>query len=407
MKRRRRRCSAPSRSATPGARVCVPTCSCSSVIAARQRRALRCRVQLDVRLRLRVRRGHRRHPRAVRQPGGADGEGACDVYLATGEHRPDADDHRPAELPAGLRCPGRAAAGARPATRPNRKPGQTRPAQPGTAIALRNKEIELAIHLPRRRRRRAVPGRRRARPPDIRRLLAGPVTGPGSAPGWGAARSCRVRGDRWSGDASGMSQRAKVYAAEEFVRTLFDRAAQHHSRAIDFFGTPLTLPPEGRFGSVEAVAALRRRGAGAARSGDRAGPMLEPLAVRARRGASPPRTTKSSTARGDRGTGRDTSGWALRELVVLHEIAHHLCRVEPAHGPEFVATFCELADVGDGPGGGPRAAGGLRQRGCAIDPIRLPWVRVTEPSAQRCRRHAQPSCCSREDDGAAGRAGGQ
>jgi putative metallohydrolase (TIGR04338 family) len=39
----------------------------------------------------------------------------------------------------------------------------------------------------------------------------------------------------------------------------------------------------------------------------------------------------------------------LRELVVLHEIAHHLCDVEPPHGPEFVATFCELAEVVMGP----------------------------------------------------------
>ena len=49
------------------------------------------------------------------------------------------------------------------------------------------------------------------------------------------------------------SQRARVYAAEEFVRTLFDRAAQHGSPAVEFFGTQLTLPPEGRFGSVASV----------------------------------------------------------------------------------------------------------------------------------------------------------
>ena len=41
--------------------------------------------------------------------------------------------------------------------------------------------------------------------------------------------------------------------------------------------------------------------------------------------------------------------WALRELVVLHEIAHHVCRCEPAHGPEFVATFTELAGLVMGP----------------------------------------------------------
>ena len=37
--------------------------------------------------------------------------------------------------------------------------------------------------------------------------------------------------------------------------------------------------------------------------------------------------------------------WALRELVVLHEIAHHVAQSDPPHGPEFVATFCELASA--------------------------------------------------------------
>ena len=49
------------------------------------------------------------------------------------------------------------------------------------------------------------------------------------------------------------SQRSRVYAAEEFVRTLFDRAAQHNSRAIEFFGESITLPAEARFGSVASV----------------------------------------------------------------------------------------------------------------------------------------------------------
>jgi putative metallohydrolase (TIGR04338 family) len=41
--------------------------------------------------------------------------------------------------------------------------------------------------------------------------------------------------------------------------------------------------------------------------------------------------------------------WALRELVVLHEVAHHLCDADPPHGPEFVATFCELTAAVMGP----------------------------------------------------------
>jgi putative metallohydrolase (TIGR04338 family) len=144
------------------------------------------------------------------------------------------------------------------------------------------------------------------------------------------------------------SQRSKVYAAEDFVRTLFDRAAEHGSRAVDFFGTQLTLPPEGRFGSVASVQryvddvlalpAVRQRWPG-----------VSPLKVRARRAA-----TAAHYESGD-GTGviavpdRDTANWALRELVVLHEVAHHLCEAEPPHGPGFVATICTLTELVMGP----------------------------------------------------------
>ena len=34
---------------------------------------------------------------------------------------------------------------------------------------------------------------------------------------------------------------------------------------------------------------------------------------------------------------------------MLHEVAHHLCDTEPAHGPEFVATLRELAAAVMGP----------------------------------------------------------
>ena len=37
------------------------------------------------------------------------------------------------------------------------------------------------------------------------------------------------------------------------MRVMFDRAAEHGSRSVDFFGTQLTLPPEGRFASMSSV----------------------------------------------------------------------------------------------------------------------------------------------------------
>lgn len=141
------------------------------------------------------------------------------------------------------------------------------------------------------------------------------------------------------------TQRAKVYAAEGFVRTMFDRAAQRGNGSVDFFGTQLTLPPEGRFGSLDAVrsyigdvlalTSVRERWPGAG-----------PVAVRARRGltAAHYEADTATMAVPDRHT-----TWALRELVVLHELAHHLCADGTPHGPEFVTTFGELAGAVMGP----------------------------------------------------------
>ncbi len=139
------------------------------------------------------------------------------------------------------------------------------------------------------------------------------------------------------------TQRSKVYAAEQFVRTLFDRADERGNRSVDFFGAQLTLPPEARFGSVDSVRryvvevmslpSVRMRW-----------PAADPLAVRARRGVTAAHYEYDGRVATVAVPDRHTT-WALRELVVLHEIAHHLSREEPPHGPQFVAAFCELAEA--------------------------------------------------------------
>ena len=145
------------------------------------------------------------------------------------------------------------------------------------------------------------------------------------------------------------TQRSRVYAAEEFVRTLFDRAAQHSSRAIDFFGAQLTLPPEARFGSIQSVQRYVDDVLALPAVADRWTP-TGALQVRPRRAAAGAHYEKRS------GTGviavpdRNTADWAMRELVLLHEIAHHLDDTGgAAHGSGFVATFCELAALVMGP----------------------------------------------------------
>jgi putative metallohydrolase (TIGR04338 family) len=143
------------------------------------------------------------------------------------------------------------------------------------------------------------------------------------------------------------TQRAKVYAAEEFVRTLFDSAAGHGTRVVEFFGTQLTLPPEGRFASAPSV--QRYVDDVLAHPGVQARwPAVSALTVRTRRGGAAAHYERSDDGAAIAVPER-RSTWALRELVVLHEIAHHLCDAVPPHGPEFVATFCELAEAVMGP----------------------------------------------------------
>ena len=148
------------------------------------------------------------------------------------------------------------------------------------------------------------------------------------------------------------SRRSEVYAAEQFVRTLFDHAAQHSSRAIDFFGETITLPPEARFASLESVQryvdeVLAMPGV------TRQWPAPGAITVRARRAASAAHYENHDGAGVIAVPPRTDTGWAMRELVVLHEVAHHLCDGDgPAHGTDFVATFCALAATVMGPEAG-------------------------------------------------------
>ncbi len=139
---------------------------------------------------------------------------------------------------------------------------------------------------------------------------------------------------------------------------MFDRAAERGNPVVDFFGTSLTLPPEARFSSAETVQryvdevlahpAVRERW-----------PVVSPLKVRTRRGHTAAHYECDADGLGEARAAaiiavpERGSSWALRELVVLHEIAHHLVyevsETAAAHGHEFVVTFCELADAVMGP----------------------------------------------------------
>ncbi|EFV11817.1 TIGR04338 family metallohydrolase [Segniliparus rugosus] len=139
------------------------------------------------------------------------------------------------------------------------------------------------------------------------------------------------------------SGRARVYAAQQLVHAVFDNAERGGSREVTFFGARLTLPPEAKFASIESLQRYVDQ-------------VLALPSVRARwplRGG----TVAVRRRKGDRAAHYERVGgagviavpdgrWAMRELVVLHELAHHIDAGEGgAHGAEFQETYAELAGM--------------------------------------------------------------
>ena len=154
--------------------------------------------------------------------------------------------------------------------------------------------------------------------------------------------------------ASKDARRARVYAAEQQVCRVLDRAAGGTS-TVDFFGSTLTVPVERRFADLTSVqrwvdAVL---GLDAVRSRWRGVPGCT---VRARRGAQRAHYEAPGVI-----AVPVTERWALRELVMCHELSHHLTDhdrdahwaadevVEPGHGRRFVDTYVALTDIVIGP----------------------------------------------------------
>ncbi|WP_072690253.1 TIGR04338 family metallohydrolase [Rhodococcus marinonascens] len=157
------------------------------------------------------------------------------------------------------------------------------------------------------------------------------------------------------------NQRAAVYDAEALVRTMFDRADERELRVVEVMGSQVTLPVERKFASIESVQDYVDRVLVLNWVRSTWTRAATPIRVRARAGnkASHYESDCATIAIPEHQGGR---AWALRELVVLHEIAHHLDPSDPdhptvePHGPGFVDRYltlvCEII--------GPEAAFVLR-----------------------------------------------
>ena len=139
------------------------------------------------------------------------------------------------------------------------------------------------------------------------------------------------------------TQRQRVYDAEHQVRRQLELAAAG-ARTITVAASSLVLPLEVRFGTLDAAqrytdaviatASFRRRFPAAAAT---------PLRVRARRGDRHAHYEAPGTIAVH---APDDGGWALREMVLLHEIAHHAAHHDlpaaPAHGPGYTGVLVRL-----------------------------------------------------------------
>jgi putative metallohydrolase (TIGR04338 family) len=129
------------------------------------------------------------------------------------------------------------------------------------------------------------------------------------------------------------TQKQKVYEAEFALRDLYDRAMSLDSPVVELDGIRLTLPPEARFASIESIQSYANKVL----------PFGNRVTVRARQGT---RAAHYEPITRTVAIPDDLGSWALREIVVLHELAHHLSRTDHegggGHGPHFVATFTQL-----------------------------------------------------------------
>lgn len=126
-------------------------------------------------------------------------------------------------------------------------------------------------------------------------------------------------------------QRSKVYRAEDRFAQYLDYTVVNHEMTI--CGSRLSLPPEAKFSTpetvqtyVDAVLALP------AVVGSYGNSIVT---VRERKGITKAHYRDGIIAVPD-------SKWALRESVILHELAHHFANSYPSHGPGFVSTFLNL-----------------------------------------------------------------
>lgn len=139
-----------------------------------------------------------------------------------------------------------------------------------------------------------------------------------------------------------MTDTRRVYDAENTLMFLLDTGT---AGTVEFLGSALTLPVERRFGDL---AGVRRYLAEVQARPWGHGSVPEP-GVRVRKGHTKAHWESGVIALPD---GIGDRGWAMREVVVLHEYAHHVAWFEQGavgHGTVFRGVYLDLLEHAIGP----------------------------------------------------------
>lgn len=141
-------------------------------------------------------------------------------------------------------------------------------------------------------------------------------------------------------------QKQRVYDAEHMVQGIMDSVATNDVHTFDFHGSTLILPEERKFGDIAGVQRYVDAVLG-----------LNWVQAQWKKASVPVRVRKRKTAHQAHyesltctiavpdHQGRHHS-WAMREIVILHEIAHHLTgwddKEDGAHGSVFSGIMIKL-----------------------------------------------------------------
>jgi putative metallohydrolase (TIGR04338 family) len=145
------------------------------------------------------------------------------------------------------------------------------------------------------------------------------------------------------------NQRKRLYDAETFVRDVLKSLAEADVPTFDFYGSSLLVPLERKFGDLASIQRYIDAVLGLNWVQDM-WPERTVLPVHVRRRAGQrfahyePLTRTFAIPDYE-----NSSGWAMREVVILHELSHHLCRSGEIHGSAFASTFLHLVREVMGP----------------------------------------------------------